>query len=160
MEAKGLGRDLLDHTNVLQTDFFDMLKKLKEHATELHNQRILRIKHPEFNKNSMQVVQKQTGKANQLHNRLLDRLESDFKDYNNLELRYVFGMDVYFFQFSNRNMQQGNKATKSELTFFLLLFFFFPFLFFPIFLHHPWCHTCKTRLGVPMLLLCGQNGTT
>ena len=80
LEAKGLGRDLLDHTNVLQTDFFDMLKKLKEKATELHNQRILRIKHPEFNKNSMQVVQKQTGKANQLHNRLLDRLESDFKD--------------------------------------------------------------------------------
>ena len=96
LEAKGLGRDLLDHTNVLQTDFFDMLKKLKEQATELHNQRILRIKHPEFNKNSMQVVQKQTGKANQLHNRLLDRLESDFKDYNNLELRYVFGIGCIF----------------------------------------------------------------
>lgn len=121
LEAKGLGRDLLDHTNVLQTDFFDMLKKLKEKATELHNQRILRIKHPEFNKNSMQVVQKQTGKANQLHNRLLDRLESDFKDYNNLELRYVFGIGCIFLSIFKQKYATRQQSNRKRINLFFLL---------------------------------------
>ena len=89
LEAKGVEMNLLQHTSLTQTDFSTMRDKLKEQATKLYTERDNLIRHPSYQTVSTQNSERQAAHASNLHDRLLDRLDSNFKDFNNLDMRQL-----------------------------------------------------------------------
>jgi len=88
LSEKGVEINLLEHSTDTQNDFSDMRDKLKELAKELYNDREMFINHPDFHTNQM-VATRQAHEAQRLYGRLLDRLDSNFQDYNHLDLRIL-----------------------------------------------------------------------
>lgn len=84
---KGVDKGLLEHTKDTQVDFSNMCRKLKDSAESYYRERKFKIKDPNNNNKSQALATRELAEAERLHEDLLDRLDSNFQDFNNLDLR-------------------------------------------------------------------------
>ena len=106
---RGLNRGLLEHTELYQIFFSNMRDNLKKRATDFHTERMTLITSPD-NHTAPQVKQQQEREAERLHGRLLDRLDSDFKDFHNLDLRQFLYRCSIQIKAHNRHREEQNQG--------------------------------------------------